>query len=316
MSDTLSLRGLRRTFHQGDATLDVLNGADLTIRAGEIVALVGPSGAGKSTLLQIAGLLERPDGGEVIIDGKNCARLSDDKRTALRREHLGFVYQYHHLLPEFSALENVCLPQLIRGKSKAEARVRARALLDSMGLGKRADHRPGQQFARKERLGHVVVGPDLQALGAFVGGVARRHDDDAQARPAANVAQQLQAVAVGQIEIEQDQIHRLGLQGGLHGEAIGGGEGGVTGVGQIGGNHLAHRAVVLDHQNFFLAAHAGMPLGPETLQKYRGEKDALAQRGVGLVKTRSRNIRWITPCLKGTDGIRKGPWRLGTPPDL
>ncbi len=144
MSDTLSLRGLKRTFHQGDATLDVLNGADLTIRAGEIVALVGPSGAGKSTLLQIAGLLERPDGGEVIIDGKNCARLSDDKRTALRREHLGFVYQYHHLLPEFSALENVCLPQLIRGRSKREARVRAQALLDSMGLGKRADHRPGQ----------------------------------------------------------------------------------------------------------------------------------------------------------------------------
>ena len=144
MSDALILRGLKRSFRQGDATLDVLVGADLTIRAGEIVALVGPSGAGKSTLLQIAGLLERPDGGEVIIAGNDCARLSDDKRTALRREHLGFVYQYHHLLPEFSALENVCLPQLIRGKSRREAKVRAEALLYSMGLGKRGDHRPGQ----------------------------------------------------------------------------------------------------------------------------------------------------------------------------
>lgn len=142
--NALELHGLKRAFKQGDAVLNVLDGAELTIRAGEIVALVGPSGAGKSTLLQIAGLLERPDGGSVVIAGQDCARLSDDKRTALRREHLGFVYQYHHLLPEFSALENVCLPQLIRGRSKAEAAKRAQALLDGMGLGKRGDHRPGQ----------------------------------------------------------------------------------------------------------------------------------------------------------------------------
>jgi len=142
--DGLRLAGIRRRFSQGKETLDVLRGVDLTLRAGEIVALVGPSGAGKSTLLHIAGLLERPDEGEIHLAGTAVTNLGDSERTRLRRLHLGFVYQYHHLLPEFSAVENVILPQMIAGLSRRAARVRALALLDRVGLAPRADHRPGQ----------------------------------------------------------------------------------------------------------------------------------------------------------------------------
>ena len=145
MSDGLKLLGIVRTFAEGRGdTLTVLKGANLTVSPGEIVALVGPSGAGKSTLLHIAGLLESPDAGEVWLGGQNCSGLEDDKRTRLRRDALGFVYQYHHLLPEFSALENVVLPQMIAGKSNESAKVRAKDLLDRLGLGARLDHRPGQ----------------------------------------------------------------------------------------------------------------------------------------------------------------------------
>jgi lipoprotein-releasing system ATP-binding protein len=140
----LKLQGIRRSFTQGKAVLEVLRGADLAIRPGEIVALVGPSGAGKSTLLHIAGLLEHPDAGEVWLAGEPSSRLGEERRTLLRRLHLGFVYQYHHLLPEFSAVENVVLPQMIAGASKAKARERALDLLGRMGLAKRAEHRPGQ----------------------------------------------------------------------------------------------------------------------------------------------------------------------------
>ena len=140
----LTLTGVCRSFEQGGARLDVLVDAGLTIATGEIVALVGPSGAGKSTLLQIAGLLERPDSGDVAVAGQACSGLNDDRRTALRKVHLGFVYQYHHLLPEFSAAENIILPQMINGRSRKQARDRALHLLGSMGLAKRADHRPGQ----------------------------------------------------------------------------------------------------------------------------------------------------------------------------
>ncbi len=136
--------GIRRSFTQGATRLDVLRGASLSLAAGEIVALVGPSGAGKSTLLHIAGLLERPDGGEVVIGGTPCGKLGDGERTRLRRERLGFIYQFHHLLPEFSALENVVLPQMIAGVGRAAARDRARELLARLGLEPRADHRPGQ----------------------------------------------------------------------------------------------------------------------------------------------------------------------------
>ncbi|MHB1217616.1 MAG: ABC transporter ATP-binding protein [Alphaproteobacteria bacterium] len=151
MSDVLVLDGIRRRFRQGGATLDVLRGASLSLRPGEIVALVGPSGEGKSTLLHIAGLLERPDGGEVHIMGKSCAALSESARTELRRAILGFVYQYHHLLPEFSALENVVLPQYVAGASPADARKRAEDLLGFVGLGKRLTHRPAEMSGGEQQ---------------------------------------------------------------------------------------------------------------------------------------------------------------------
>ena len=147
MSDAvfpLSLREIERTFVQGDRRLEVLRGVSLDLRPGEIVALVGQSGSGKSTLLHIAGLLEQPDSGDVILDGKAAGPLGDRGRTALRRRFLGFVYQYHHLLPEFSAIENVMLPQMLNGLSRSEARVRAADLLAMVQLKERGDHRPGR----------------------------------------------------------------------------------------------------------------------------------------------------------------------------
>ncbi|MCP4328800.1 MAG: ABC transporter ATP-binding protein [Alphaproteobacteria bacterium] len=146
MSDALALemRDVVRTFQQASSRLEVLQGVNLQLSRGEIVALVGPSGAGKSTLLHIAGLLEKPDSGDVLIDGDDTGALSDDARTRTRRERLGFVYQYHHLLPEFSALENIMLPQLVARMPKHESRRRATELLDMMGLNDRADHRPAR----------------------------------------------------------------------------------------------------------------------------------------------------------------------------
>ena len=140
----LFLHGIERHYRQGDATLHVLNGADLALWAGQSVALVAPSGAGKSTLLHIAGLLEHPDRGEVYIDGRATAILPDTERTRIRRQEVGFVYQSHHLLPEFTALENVLLPQMIRGLSRSEAKVRAVDLLNYLGLGERLNHRPAE----------------------------------------------------------------------------------------------------------------------------------------------------------------------------
>jgi len=139
----LRLAGIRRTYVQADRRLDILRGVNLDLRPGEMVALVGPSGAGKSTLLHIAGLLERPDAGTIHIDGVDASSLGDAERTRLRRHKLGFVYQSHHLLPEFTAEENVVLPQLVAGLTKAEARKRARELLAMVGLAERASHRPG-----------------------------------------------------------------------------------------------------------------------------------------------------------------------------
>ncbi len=140
----LELAGIVKTFEQGGNRLEVLRGASLSLSAGEIVALVGPSGAGKSTLLHIAGLLEQPSGGAVHLIGESCGDLSDDRRTELRRRIIGFVYQFHHLLPEFSALENIVLPQMIAGTARREARVRAHELLAAVGLGERETHRPGK----------------------------------------------------------------------------------------------------------------------------------------------------------------------------
>ncbi len=138
----LFLQDVERHYQQGDATLHILNGAELAIWPGQSVALVAPSGAGKSTLLHIAGLLEHPDQGDVYIDGRATATLPDHERTRIRRNEIGFVYQSHHLLPEFTALENVLLPQMIRGLSKSEARERATELLDYLGLSERLNHRP------------------------------------------------------------------------------------------------------------------------------------------------------------------------------
>ncbi|MBZ0217398.1 MAG: ABC transporter ATP-binding protein, partial [Fimbriimonadaceae bacterium] len=141
---TVELRDVRRTFIQGPREIEVLRGVDLALQPGETVALVGPSGAGKSTLLHIAGLLERPNSGAVIMDGVDCVQISDRDRTRIRRFEIGFVYQSHRLLPEFSALENVILPQRIAGLSAREARERAMALLAMLDLSPRADHRPAE----------------------------------------------------------------------------------------------------------------------------------------------------------------------------
>jgi lipoprotein-releasing system ATP-binding protein len=140
----LELRDVRRTYRSAAGEVPVLQGADLALSAGEIVALVAPSGVGKSTLLHLAGLLERPDGGHVIVAGRDSGTLSDGERTVIRRDSIGFVYQFHHLLGEFSALENVVLPQMIAGRSRRVARDRARTLLDAFGLAARAEHLPSR----------------------------------------------------------------------------------------------------------------------------------------------------------------------------
>ena len=140
----VKLVGVERTYRQGEKHLHVLQGADLRILPGEIVALVGPSGAGKSTLLHIAGLLEDPDQGEVTVAGQECSQLSDDERTALRRTKIGFVYQFHHLLPEFSAVENIMIPLMANGIEKRRARDAAFKLVEGVGLSDRSSHRPAQ----------------------------------------------------------------------------------------------------------------------------------------------------------------------------
>ncbi len=141
---TLELRNVVKTFKQGASKLEVLKGVDFAIAPGEIVALIGPSGSGKSTMLQIAGLLEKPTKGDVWLDGQKCSKLGDNARTNLRRDYLGFVYQYHNLLGDFSATENVALPQMIAGVGQKVANERAKWLLNRMGLGRRLAHRPSE----------------------------------------------------------------------------------------------------------------------------------------------------------------------------
>ncbi len=139
-----SLKGLKRSFTQGEQTIEVLRGVDLDIMPGEIVALLGPSGSGKSTMLQAVGLLEGGFEGSIAIAGTEASKLPADKRTALRRDHLGFVYQFHHLLPDFDARENVVMPQMISGQERVAAEARADSLLSSLGLEHRLTHRPSQ----------------------------------------------------------------------------------------------------------------------------------------------------------------------------
>ena len=140
----LQLSGVERRYPQGSGFLEILKGAEIAVWPGQIVALVAPSGTGKSTLLHVAGLLEKPDAGEVYVGGRPTSSMDDAKRTRIRREEIGFVYQFHHLLPEFSARENVVMPQLVRGLPKSEARRRADEILAFLGLGERLDHRPGE----------------------------------------------------------------------------------------------------------------------------------------------------------------------------
>ncbi|MEZ5899520.1 MAG: ABC transporter ATP-binding protein [Hyphomicrobium sp.] len=140
----LTLEAVTRSFRQGTREIAVLRGASCVLMPGQSVALVGPSGAGKSTLLHITGLLESPTSGRVVINGQDCARLSEAERTRMRRREIGFIYQFHQLLPEFSALENVVIPQLILGRRRRDAEKRARALLGSLGLSERVDHRPAE----------------------------------------------------------------------------------------------------------------------------------------------------------------------------
>jgi lipoprotein-releasing system ATP-binding protein len=140
----LELRAIDRTYRTSAGELPVLRGTDLRIAPGELVGLVGPSGSGKSTLLHTAGLLERPESGEVLLDGADCLKLSEDGRTAIRRKKIGFVYQFHHLLPEFNAVDNVSMPLMIAGVGRKQARQKAASLLDEMGLSERLDHQPAQ----------------------------------------------------------------------------------------------------------------------------------------------------------------------------
>ncbi|HYI39839.1 MAG TPA: ABC transporter ATP-binding protein [Allosphingosinicella sp.] len=144
MNEVLAVKGLRRSFRQGEVTIDVLRGIDLAVRPGEIVALLGPSGSGKSTLLQAVGLLEGGFEGSIRIAGEEVAELGDGNRTRVRRDTLGFVYQFHHLLPDFTALENVVIPQLVKGATREQAEERAASLLGTLGLAERVTHRPSK----------------------------------------------------------------------------------------------------------------------------------------------------------------------------
>ena len=152
----LELDAVVRRYRQAGGALEILRGASLRLMPGEAVALVGPSGAGKSTLLHVAGLLEAPDGGRVLVDGQDGGRLGDRERTLLRRRALGFVYQFHHLLPEFSALENVIVPQMIAGRPRREAARRAAELLERVGLSARAGHRPGRLSGGEQQRVAIV----------------------------------------------------------------------------------------------------------------------------------------------------------------
>ena len=152
----LWLQSVERRYGRGETRIEVLGGAELSLWAGQSVALIAPSGAGKSTLLHLAGLLEKPDGGEVYVGGARTSSMSDDARTAIRRSEIGFVYQFHHLLPEFSAAENLILPQMIRGLSRAEAGKRASELLTYLGLGARQTHRPAELSGGEQQ--RVAIG--------------------------------------------------------------------------------------------------------------------------------------------------------------
>lgn len=151
MSSVLALNNITRHYASGESTLEVLTDANLAIKPGELVALVGPSGSGKSTLLQVAGLLDTPQGGEILIGGEAAQNANDARRTALRNKFIGFIYQFHHLLPELTAEENVVLPQLLANVKRADAHVRAKALLERLGLSSRSTHFPSQMSGGEQQ---------------------------------------------------------------------------------------------------------------------------------------------------------------------
>lgn len=167
MSDVLSVQGLKRSFTQGHKTLEILRGVDLNVQAGELIGLVGASGSGKSTLLQAIGLLDRQDAGEIQIDGQATLEASDDDRTKIRREKLGFIYQFHHLLPDFSALENVSLAHRIEGLSTSKSGSEAKALLSHLGLEERLDHMPSALSGGEQQrvaIARALAGPPKLVL--------------------------------------------------------------------------------------------------------------------------------------------------------
>ena len=152
MSDPIiSLRGVERSYPSGGRILHVLKGVDLDVYPGEMVGLIGPSGSGKSSLLHAAGLLEHPNAGQIVIEGRDCSALREGVRTKVRLGSIGFVYQFHHLLPEFTALDNVAMPQRIAGKSRTQARARAAALLEQLGLAERMHHQPAQMSGGEQQ---------------------------------------------------------------------------------------------------------------------------------------------------------------------
>ena len=189
----LELRAISKSFEQGGQTVSVLRGASLRMSRGETIALLGPSGAGKSTLLQVAGLLEPPDSGDVVVDGFSAQGLSEGERTGLRRDTLGFVYQFHHLLPEFSALENIVLPQLIAGAGRQVARDRAMALLRSLGVEHRATHRPAQLSGGEQQ--RVAIARALANGPAVL--LADEPTGNLDAKTAETVFGQMQALVAG-----------------------------------------------------------------------------------------------------------------------
>jgi lipoprotein-releasing system ATP-binding protein len=159
MSSLLEVRNVKRSYTQGEHTLDILKGINLSIGASEMVALVGQSGSGKTTLLQLLGLLDRPSSGEILLNGSQVNTFSDDARSKLRRKYLGFVFQFHHLLPEFTALENCVIPQMVDGKSRAQATQRASELLGELGLEKRMNHKPSELSGGEQQ--RVAIGRAL-----------------------------------------------------------------------------------------------------------------------------------------------------------
>ena len=189
-SPVLELRDLRLAYQQGPREINVLNGAGGEVFAGEAIGLLGPSGAGKSSLLHIIGLLDHANSGDVIFEGENCAAADDDERTELRRTKLGFVYQFHHLLPEFSAVENVMLPQMIMGRTREEAEKRAAELLDSLGLADRLVHRPSQLSGGEQQ--RVAIARAVANQPTLL--LADEPTDNLDPHTAENVFQQLMAL--------------------------------------------------------------------------------------------------------------------------